>query len=99
MAGRRCSGWRRARTRTPRAPAVAPLPVHMLRTPSQMYRVAESLVLLGGELSAGRHQVSLIPRSPGRYWARFWIHGHHHAEPKAEAWISSESLAHAEGWE
>jgi hypothetical protein len=81
------------------APAVAPLPVHMLHTHQQLYRVAESLVLLGGELSAGRHQVALIPRSQGHYWARFWIHGHRHADPKAEAWISSESLAHAEGWE
>lgn len=79
--------------------APAAIPVHMLHTHRTLFRVAVSAVRLGRELPAGRHLVTLTPSSPFRYWARFWIHGHRKAGPKAESWISSESLAHSESWE
>lgn len=57
----------------------------------KMQRVAVSAVQLGDDLSSGSHRVNLRVRSPGRYWARFWIEGKRRAPESAESFISSDS--------
>lgn len=61
-----------------------------------LQRVAVAAVQLGDDLSAGRHQVKLRVRSPGRYWARFWIEGRRRMPEAAESFISSDSTDPAE---
>ena len=57
----------------------------------QMQRVAVSAVQLGDDLSSGSHRVHLRVRSPGRYWARFWIEGKRRVPEGAESFISSDA--------
>jgi hypothetical protein len=71
-------------------------PLPMLHKHRVLWRVAQSSVLLGPELSGGHHRIRLGVLAPGRYWARFWIHGKRHPHQGAESWTSSEELAHSE---
>lgn len=58
---------------------------------SPMQRVAVSAVQLGDDLSAGNHRVNLRVRTPGRYWARFWIEGKRQMPEAAESFIVADA--------